>query len=92
MSIPEAYFCFNNIKYLDLNFKTIMRYQIWSLYNSNGLGKNKNKIEDIMKLPWDEEEIIHVVADKKNLAKQKERLKEMEDMMKNMKIEETKFM
>lgn len=93
MSIPEAYYCFSNLQYTDFTFRTIMRYQIWSLYNSNGFGKNKNKITDIMSLPWDEgEEVKHVISTKKELDRQKDMLKEMEDVMKNSEIKEMKFM
>lgn len=92
MSIPEAYFCFNNLQYTDFNFKTMLRYQIWSLYNSNGFGKNKNKITDIMELPWDNEGKKHVIATKEELKMQKERLKRAEELIKNSEIKETKFM
>ena len=82
MSISQAYLCMNNIQWTDLNFKTIMRYQIWSLYNSNAFGKNKNEITDIMSLPWDDKE-RHIVASEKELEEQKKMMKEMEEKLKN---------
>ena len=91
MSISQAYMCANNIKWTDLNFKTIMRYQIWSLYNSNAFGKNKNEIQDIMTLPWDDEDTKHTIATDKELEEQKKMMEEMEKMMETPIIEE-KFM
>lgn len=92
MGITEATLCFDYIDYTDLTMKQLMRYNIWSMYNSNALAKNKNSLEDIMKLPWDKGNTNHTVATKSDMIEQKERMKKMEDMLKNTKITEEKYM
>lgn len=92
MGLAEAYTCLDFIKWSDLNLKSLFRYSIWSMYNSNALAKNKNSLEDIMKLPWDKGNTNHTVATKSDMIEQKERMKKMEDMLKNTKITEEKYM
>ena len=92
MGINEATICLDNIKWTDLNFKSMMRYNIWSMYNSNGLGKNKNTIQDIMSLPWDEGTVNHTVATKQDMNEQKERTKKMEERLKQGNITSEKYM
>jgi len=91
MSIPQAYICIDNLQWTDFNFRTIMRYQIWSLYNSNGFGKNRNEIEDIMELPWDKEKKKHAIASDEELKQQKALMEQANEMMKGGKIIEEKY-
>ena len=90
MSIPQAYICIDNLQWTDFNFRTIMRYQIWSLYNSNGFGKNKNEIEDIMELPWDKIK-KHTIASDEELEQQKALMEQANEMMKSGQITEEKY-
>lgn len=90
MSIPDAYLCIDNIQWTDFSFRTIMRYQIWSLYNSNGFGKNNNEVTDIMSLPWDNEK-SHKVASDEELRQQKELMRQAQEMMKSGEIVEEKY-
>ena len=90
MSIPQAYICIDNLQWTDFNFRTIMRYQIWSLYNSNGFGKNRNEIEDIMELPWDKEQ-KHTIATEDELKEQKKMMEAANEMMKSGQITEEKY-
>ena len=85
MGISEAYLAMEHIKWTDVNYKIIMRYGIWSLYNSNAWGKNKNKIEDIMELPWDEKQQPKVATE--------QQLKDMQSVAKDLEniLEEGKF-
>ena len=90
MSIPQAYICIDNLQWTDFNFRTIMRYQIWSLYNSNGFGKNRNEIEDIMELPWDKTK-KHTIASDEELEQQKALMEQANEMMKSGQIIEEKY-
>lgn len=90
MSIPQAYICIDNLQWTDFNFRTIMRYQIWSLYNSNGFGKNRNEIEDIMELPWDKIK-KHTIASDEELEQQKALMEQANEMMKSGQITEEKY-
>lgn len=92
LSISQAYLIIENLKWIDFSFRTIMRYQIWSLYNSNAFGKNKNEIADIMPLPWDDRNETHRVASDEELEKQKAYMKQMEEMIKNNSTTTEKFM
>lgn len=87
MSIPQAYICIDNLQWTDFNFRTIMRYQIWSLYNSNGFGKNRNEIEDIMELPWDKIK-KHTIASDEELKEQKALMEQADKMMESGQITE----
>ena len=91
MGISDAYLCVDNIQWTDYSFRTIMRYHIWSLYNSNGMYKNKNEINDIMSLPWDEKQKTHRVATESELKEQQNVMKQMEEMMKSSEVIEEKF-
>lgn len=91
MSIAEAVICLENIQYTDITFKNIMRYNIWTMYNSNPWIKNKNiKITDIMELPWDDRS--DTMLDENERKKVKEYQKNMEEMLKTVKIVEEKYM
>ena len=81
LSIFHAWKMMENIQYTDFTFKTMIRYQIWSLYNSNGFAKNKNKIEDIMELPWDKNDKESKAVSDKQLREAQELAKSIEEMM-----------
>lgn len=88
MNIANAYLCVDNLQWTDYTFRMIMRYQIWSLYNSNGFGKNKNEIADIMSLPWDNETTKHAVASDEELKQQKALMEQADKMMESGQITE----
>ena len=92
MGLTEAYTCLDNIKWVDLNLKSLFRYNIWSMYNSNPFGKNKNKIEDIMPLPWDRPTESHAIATKKEMEEQRNRMKDFEKLLKQGNTTTEKYM
>lgn len=53
--------------------------------------KNKNDINDIMSLPWDERKKTHRVASDSEIKEQKNMMRQMEEMMKNSEVIEEKF-
>lgn len=74
----------NNIKYLDRNEKEIDRYKLYISVQANS--KKKLKIEDIMKLPWDDEQDEKWSEEyKEKVDKQRKETKErMQQIIKNM--------
>lgn len=74
----------NNIKYLDRNEKEIDRYKLYISVQANS--KKKLKIEDIMKLPWDDEQDEKWSKEyKEEIDKQRKEAEErMQQIIKNM--------
>ena len=90
MSISEAYLCSENIKWTDIIYRSYTRYSIWNMYNSNPWikGGNKIKVQEVLELPWDEGTILS----KEEKEKTKKIQKSMEEMLKNAKVVEEKYM
>lgn len=75
-----------NIKYLDRNEKEIDRYKLYVSIQSNS--KKKIKPEEIMKLPWDNDETTEWSEEYKQQLSQKRKETEerMSQIIKNMNI------
>jgi hypothetical protein len=82
----------DNLDYTDFTFRNLIRYQIWSLYNSNAFGKNKNKIEDILELPWDKSRLKPKEVTEKQVMEAQDLAKSIEEMMKSGNIKTEKYM
>jgi len=82
----------DNIDYTDFTFRNLIRYQIWSLYNSNAFGKNKNKIEDILELPWDKSRLKGKEITDIQIKEAQDIAKSIEEMMKSGNIKTEKYM
>ena len=82
----------DNIDYTDFTFRNLIRYQIWSLYNSNAFGKNKNKIEDILELPWDKNRLKPKEVTEKQVKEAQDLAKSIEEMMKSGNVKTEKYM
>lgn len=73
----------NNIKYLDKTEREIDRYKLYVSVQSNS--KKKLKPEDIMKLPWDDDDVKWSEEYKEDVAKQRKETEErMKQIIKNM--------
>lgn len=82
----------DNLDYTDFTFRNLIRYQIWSLYNSNAFGKNKNKIEDILELPWDKNRLKPKEVTEKQVKEAQDLAKSIEEMMKSGNVKTEKYM
>ena len=93
MGISDAELCMEHIKWTDLTLKSLIRYNIWSMYNSNAFGKNKNSIEAIMPLPWDKEtNVKHTVLSEKEIKEQEAMMKQFGERIKQGGTKKEKFM
>lgn len=95
MGIVDAWKCIENIPFLDRTQRELARYSISAIYNNHPFRKNAIKIEDIMELPWDESKMTLEEAKVRGIEiktqlddSQMERVKMLEDMIKNGKVEE----
>lgn len=91
LSIFQAWKCLENTSFTDFTQRILIRYAIWSLYNSNAFAKNNMQVEDILPLPWDEEK------NNKNVTEAQVRdaesiAKSIEEMMKSGKVKTEKYM
>lgn len=92
MGVNQAIMCMEYIKWTDITLKSLIRYNIWNMYQSNAFYKNPNKIENIMELPWDKENEIHTISTESDKKEQREKMKELEEMMKRGNLVQEKFM